>query len=166
MADYVIPVGEWATYYNTRVDKREAIKILSELTMCSKAEIIEVLEDRGCVIPAAANPRKKPTKINDARARKLYEEGLNDREIGKQCGVSTKAVWLWRTEQQLPPNGKAAIREDWMELYKDGASDYEIAALSGVHRKVVYDWRWRNKLPANHKNGRRGDFERASAGGG
>lgn len=41
----------------------------------------------------------------------LYEQGLNDREIARYMGVSTRAICYWRESCELPPNGKAGRKK-------------------------------------------------------
>lgn len=41
--------------------------------------------------------------IDREQLRKLYNEGLNDREIAKATGASRQAVWTMRQKMGLPP---------------------------------------------------------------
>ena len=41
--------------------------------------------------------------IDTARAKELYEDGLNDREIAYELGVTHGSVYRWRKREGLPP---------------------------------------------------------------
>lgn len=43
-------------------------------------------------------------KYDWAKARKLYEKGLNDGEIGRAIGCGCHAVFSWRKKNNLPAN--------------------------------------------------------------
>ena len=43
-------------------------------------------------------------KYDWAKARKLYEQGLNDGEIGRAIGCGCHAVFSWRKKNNLPAN--------------------------------------------------------------
>lgn len=52
---------------------------------------------------------EKPPKVVRAPidfdlVRKLYERGMNDREIGEEAECSGCVVWKWRKKNKLPPN--------------------------------------------------------------
>ena len=34
----------------------------------------------------------------------MYEQGMNDREIGEEAECSGCVVWKWRKKNKLPPN--------------------------------------------------------------
>lgn len=53
-----------------------------------------------------------------ALAEKLYEDGLNDREIGNACGVSKSLVRRWRIKNDLPAN--------FFDLSKDKMGEWMI----------------------------------------
>lgn len=52
---------------------------------------------------------EKPPKVVRAPidfelVQKLYEQGMNDREIGEEAECSGCVVWKWRKKNKLPPN--------------------------------------------------------------
>ena len=54
---------------------------------------------------AKAIRKGKPIrKIDDSVATKLWENGLNDREIGELMGFSSGAVTGWRNRNDYPTN--------------------------------------------------------------
>ena len=77
---------------------------------------------------------------------KLYEQGLNDREIGERMSLHQATIWSWRQRHGLPRHVKQDLRP---ELYRQGLSDSEIAAALGVEAKGVAVWRNTNYLRAN-----------------
>lgn len=109
-------------------------------------------------------PRKaRPGKLDKNKAYALWQEGLNDKEIGMRCGVTSNTIWNWRQKNNLernsPPGGGTESRdqrdrEEMMRLYKEKWTDREIAEKLKCSRKTICAWRNRNKLPPNGQIGR------------
>lgn len=99
------------------------------------------------------------------RRLRLYEEGLNDREIADEVGVCQATVCYWRNSRKLPPNHTANKKrpfEERIRLYEKGLNDCEIADRVGVHQSTICQWRNGKGLPPNHtanKKGTGGNFE-------
>jgi len=92
--------------------------------------------------------RKK--KFSDSELKKLYEQGLIDREIAEKLGVSKGAVWERRNSLGLPPNGRKKFSDsEFKELYEEGLNDYEIGEKLGVSRSAVRNRRNSLDLPPN-----------------
>ena len=103
-------------------------------------------------------PRKeRKRKINFEAARKLYDQGLNDREISMQIGVSDSSVARWRNAEGLPPQfprrAQKFSREEARKLHALGLTDAEIGATLGMKGETIKKWRQSAKLPANKKKG-------------
>lgn len=72
---------------------------------------------------------KVPVEIQ-AKRLKLYNQGLSDKEIAKQCGLQESTITRWRRAKQHPnKNRKTGIcdRNKLMELHRQGLSDVDIA---------------------------------------
>jgi uncharacterized protein YjcR len=91
------------------------------------------------------------------KAKKLYDQGMNDAEIGNAIGCSRSAVNHWRLRNNLPKNkmkGVTKTREskfNWeraKKLYDQGMNDVEIGSAIGCSSATVYFWRTKNGLPA------------------
>lgn len=105
----------------------------------------------------ASSKRGRPKKIDEREALRLYESGLNDRETGKQMGVSKGIIQCWRKQSGLPPNGWRVLDRiaGVKELYDAGLCDREIAEELGVSFDAARSWRLRRGFPPVGKRGRR-----------
>ena len=85
----------------------------------------------------------------EARRMKLYNQGLNDIEIGEAVGMTNSGVCCWRSSRGLPANrGKRSVRERdlatyerRLKMYHAGVSCREIARREGVTIGAIYNWR-------------------------
>jgi transposase len=84
----------------------------------------------------------------------LYEEGMIDREIAEELGVSYAAISQWRRKIKLKAHGKTSLskkeNKKRMKLYKEGKNDREIAKVVGVNNEAIYKWRRDRDLPSNY----------------
>lgn len=96
--------------------------------------------------------------------RALYDEGLNDREIGEEMRKSATAVRTWRLREGLPSNtgrvrtSSEAVQErqrQMMELWKSGLNDREIADKLLLTKKTVRVWRKKVGLKSNYDGGKK-----------
>ncbi len=88
------------------------------------------------------------------KARALYEQGLNDRQIAEAVNVSANTVNRWRTANGLMKTAKPGIDEEKARaLYAQGMNDPQMAAELGTNRRNVSAWRARNRLGANATRG-------------
>lgn len=89
----------------------------------------------------------------EEQLRRMYEAGLNDRQIGEALGIDKHSVWLWRKARHLPNNytdhRNTLDHAEALRLYKSGMIDRQIAAELNVSAQQVYQWRTRNALPTN-----------------
>ena len=90
----------------------------------------------------------------------LYDEGMNDRQIGDELGKSPCTVRNWRLREGLASNTErqrtstAAVmerRREMMALYKQGLDDRKIADKMMLSVKTVRKWRRENKLKSNYE---------------
>lgn len=133
-----------------------------------RAKLLElgVTEEEIDAVPEKKAParhyakRKTPTnaKLDEERARELYDEGKNDHEIGRTLGFSDSTIWAWRKRRGLEANASHGGRPKAMteelcrrarEMYDAGAHDPDIAEALQVDRQVIFDWRKKNDLPAH-----------------
>jgi len=100
--------------------------------------------------------KKQVTKEENALRLKLYNEGLNDREIAYKLNLSKSAIFRWRKVNNLPANvnkGNLSIREveKRIELINKGLGDKEIADILGINPKTFTNWRCNRGIRGNKK---------------
>lgn len=88
----------------------------------------------------------------------LYNQGLNDREIGERLYLTSSAIAFWRRVNGLPAHNTyrritPEIDAEMREIHRAGKSDLVISKKFGMNKNTVYSWRRRNGLPANFKRG-------------
>ena len=100
-----------------------------------------------------------PREEHEARL-KLYNQGLNDTEMGHALYLSPATVHRWRRINGLPSNFKsprmtgAELEEIW-RMYRAGETDWRIGKATGRPASTIYNWRKRNGLPKNSPKGRK-----------
>ena len=97
---------EIVRHYRQAADKSAEIRVLADLNVTDRNEIIAILEDAGEVLPGKHRAGKLDGKIKP-----LYEQGLNDAEIAERLGCSATAVAKWRKRNGLPVNHGPARKE-------------------------------------------------------
>ena len=89
----------------------------------------------------------------EEKLRRMYDAGLNDREIGEALGIEKHNVWLWRKARHLPNNytehRNTLDHAEALRLYREGLNDREIAEALNVSTQQTYQWRTQNALPTN-----------------
>lgn len=89
----------------------------------------------------------------EEQLRRMYDAGLNDREIGEALGIEKHNVWLWRKARHLPNNytehRNSLDHTEALRLYREGLNDREIAEALNVSTQQTYQWRTQNALPTN-----------------
>jgi WhiB family redox-sensing transcriptional regulator len=85
----------------------------------------------------------------------MYDQGLNDRELGAALGMTHKAIIAWRKRENLPANSPAHLphtpeqtRTKWA-AYEAGQTDAVIAQIVGCTQESIRKWRMRNQLKVN-----------------
>lgn len=91
--------------YRMAADPKKQIKVLAELNACSVKEIRQVLVGEG-VLPRETEVPEEPKKaakkrFDEAVAKRLYEEGLDDAAIAKATGATAHTVAKWRSRNGL-----------------------------------------------------------------
>lgn len=91
--------------YRMAADPKKQIKVLAELNACSVKEIRKMLVGEG-VLPRETEVPEEPKKaarkrFDEAVARMLYEEGLDDAAIAKATGATAHTVAKWRSRNGL-----------------------------------------------------------------
>lgn len=95
-----------------------------------------------------------PTELDHNRLMRLYNQGLNDKEIGKLLGVTNQPIMRWRKKHGLKSNYKSpgspgSRRDKIHDLYNEGLTDKQIGNKLDLTRAEVRDYRHRMlKLPA------------------
>lgn len=142
--------------YRRADDKHAMLKVLMELTLSTKADMMAFLgvEEK----PISRKARRPAVSVNKELVRKYYNAGMSDRAIAEALGVSKSAVARWRYMNELGPNHAAAEAcrqrlQEYARLYLEGHSDGYIARATGVRNSTVAAWRERNGLPPNFKRG-------------
>ena len=82
--------------YKNAANKNTRIKILCELTLKPRAEIVRILESAGCKVePVKKQPSKVPAEIVE-KIRQMRENGATFEEIQREtgCGVGTIAKYI------------------------------------------------------------------------
>lgn len=94
-----------------------------------------------------------PAELDHNRLMRLYNQGLNDKEIGKIVGVTSYTIFRWRRKHSLKskyvsPGRPGTRREKIRDLYNEGLTDKQIANKLDLTRAEVRDYRKRIlKLP-------------------
>ncbi len=83
----------------------------------------------------------------------LYNQGLNDTEIGEALGFSPSSISGFRRGLGLPGNRRRVekYKSRFMELYGNGLSDGEIGKAMGFLRQTIGRFRRSLGLPAHFK---------------
>jgi len=81
------------------------MKLMQELTMLDKKEIIKILEKYGYKLTGYAKTNNKCKKIfTREEFTTLYKLGLSDSKMGKRTGLSESVIRHWRMSFDLLPN--------------------------------------------------------------
>ena len=90
---------------------------------------------------AASQPDKKKTarnkKIDDDRARELYDSGLDDKEIGEVLGLSPSTIAAWRRRHNLIAQSKIAEMVINPEAKKLGAVNAKARAMGMTYGEYM-----------------------------
>lgn len=105
--------------------------------------------------------RRALSSEEEARRRKLYREGLNDKEIAQAVGLNHHSIYVWRRNRGLPVNrrrGKGKrhdIDARRKKMFEAGLTDEEMARQEGVAKGTIASWRWKHqlgRLPKQQRN--------------
>ena len=99
---------------------------------------------------------------------KLYEEGLNDLEIGRKLKLTRSAIQAWRQKRGFKSNfsrGGQRLSEDEeekrMKLYEEGLNDLKIGKKLKLTGGAISAWRTSRKLPSTISRSKYPDKEKA-----
>jgi len=91
---------------------------------------------------------------------RLYNEGLNDLEIGRRLKITRSAIYVWRKKRGLKSNfpcGGQRLNKDKeerrMKLYNEGLNDTEIGKKLRITPATIQAWRKSRKLPTMYVRG-------------
>lgn len=113
----------------------------------------QFLEDRKHIRHTKSIPSQRPSiswRTNRALKR-LYKQGMDDRQIAKETGIKISIVLRWRLTHGYPCNSKTNLER--LRLYHQGMTDGEIARECGVNRNTINAWRRHVGLPLHTKKG-------------
>lgn len=107
--------GEIVRSYHQADDKKEQVRVLSQLNAVTQKEILCVLENQGVDVDDIKSSigrrrahkggwAKRPMEEYDAMYRPLYEQGLSDTAIARAAGTSSSPIKRWRDAYNLKPN--------------------------------------------------------------
>jgi hypothetical protein len=89
-------------------------------------------------------------QVDQDRFIKLYEKGLNDRQIADELGLSQNIISTFRRKIGVPSRfGIWFDIEKCKELYDEGKTDRQFARELGLNDKHIVNWRERYRLPVN-----------------
>lgn len=93
-------VDEICTLYRNADKNINKLKLLQELTLLKRSELIKILERNGYKI----NNKASRKKYSREELLNYYNQGLNDTEISRAMGCSESTVNGWRQENGLENN--------------------------------------------------------------
>lgn len=95
---------EIARHYRNAADQKAIIGILADLNATTRREIFAALGRQGIIVIQPPRVMHHRAKMDQEKAKRLYEMGLNDRQISKEMGIAYNTVYTWRTRNRLPAN--------------------------------------------------------------
>ena len=156
----MMPDEEIARFFRQAKDPIGQRKILAELNLTSVEKIDAALRRMGVPIDGLIPPKDAPTprqeryrrrtergehrilqgKLDEAAARRFWQEGCTDAGIGERLGVTPGCVGAWRRKQGLPPavgKEKDVKKEDLRRENETAENDTETRMLPGVLAKLL-----------------------------
>ena len=101
--------GEIASMWRTCKDRNAQVRILADLNVKTKAEVLDKLRELQCDLrgvrigkTGGGAPKKPP--MDELRAMDLYQNGLDDLAIAEALGETLNRVKDWRRRMKLKPN--------------------------------------------------------------
>lgn len=145
--------SEIRSMWRTCKNRNEQVRILADLNIVTRAEMLDKLRELGCDMRGVRTgktgggaPRKPP--MDELRAMDLYRQGLDDLAISEAMGETMNQVKEWRRRMKLPTIKKerkepecaaeAAVEEPGIEEPSGQAPGaMNAAALSGILKRLV-----------------------------
>ena len=161
-------------YYHLKAGKTRLSQIYEQRgSDVFTEEVRQLLRPRNCPFFKEGKPGKLPqqritlpgspsstgrSRFAGDYARRLYDQGKTDTEIGQALGVSRFAIKRWRQKEGLSahidPRQLSFDERQALTLYEQGATDGEIGKAVGATANTIYAWRDRRGLPSKWKQGR------------
>lgn len=141
--------GEIASMWRTCKDRNAQVRILADLNVKTKAEVLDKLRALQCDLrgvrigkTGGGAPKKPP--MDELRAMNLYRDGLDDLAIAEALGETQNRVKDWRRRMKMKPNKTEAApaesrereNEPMREALAENRSPMDASALLEVLRCV------------------------------
>lgn len=126
----------------------------AQLLGIRESQVYRWRKDRGI----KSNYNYSSKRLDEDRARELYNKGLTDSSIARELGCTQPGVSAWRYREGLPAQHPHARmdQEEIRRLYDKGYNDTEIARMTGHNTDSIRRWRKRNRLKSNYTPERMG----------
>ena len=113
-------------------------------------EAVFQMDPANCPLYEPTNPQSCGNWTPEERVRlqELYDQGLNDVEIGAEMDVTPERVGRWRRAQGFQWN-KLVDYKLIAELYQQGLTDKQIGERAGCSEDSAGSWRRERGLPSN-----------------
>ena len=116
--------SEIESMWRTCKDRNAQVRILADLNIKTKAEVLDKLRALGCDLrgvrmakTGGGAPKKPP--MDELRAMSLYRDGLDDLAIAEALGETQNRVKDWRRRMKLKPNKTEAAPAESPEREKE-----------------------------------------------
>lgn len=135
--------SEIESMWRTCKDRNAQVRILADLNIKTKAEVLDKLRELQCDLrgvrmakTGGGAPKKPP--MDELRAMDLYQDGLDDLAIAEALGETLNRVKEWRRRMKLKPNQgqkdapaeEPKREEETMEPAKNTESDRTMNAVA------------------------------------
>lgn len=101
--------SEIESMWRTCKDRNAQVRILADLNIKTKAEVLDKLRELQCdlrgvrMTKTGGGAQKKPP-MDELRAMDLYQDGLDDLAIAEALGETQNRVKDWRRRMKMKPN--------------------------------------------------------------
>lgn len=116
--------SEIESMWRTCKDRNAQVRILADLNIKTKAEVLDKLRELQCDLrgvrmakTGGGAPKKPP--MDELRAMDLYQDGLDDLAIAEALGETQNRVKDWRRRMKLKPNKTEAAPAESPEREKE-----------------------------------------------
>ena len=118
--------SEIASMWRTCKDRNAQVRILADLTVQTKAEVLDKLRElqrdlRGVRMAKAGGGAPKKPPMDELRAMDLYRDGLDDLAIAEALGETQNRVKDWRRRMKMRPNKTEAAPAESREREAEAA---------------------------------------------
>lgn len=118
--------SEIASMWRTCKDRNAQVRILADLNVKTKAEVLDKLRElqrdlRGVRMAKAGGGAPKKPPMDELRAMDLYRDGLDDLAIAEALGETQNRVKDWRRRMKMRPNKTEAAPAESREREAEAA---------------------------------------------